>query len=143
MYKHTCKNNYDYRNEHFKYIQLRIEPIVPSLPSHIKDSNHFLSILHSLPTPLPSNILLVTIDATSLYTNIPQTQGLSALEKFLSKRPTTLPLISLCPSPTSSLPTTTSLSTPSITFRLRAQPWVPEWPPPMLISSWDPWMGTS
>ena len=58
-----------------------------TLPSHIKDSNHFLYILRFFPTPLPSNILLVTIDATSLYTNIPHTHGLSALEKFLSKRP--------------------------------------------------------
>ena len=30
-----------------------------------------------------------------------------------------------------------------ITFRLRAQPWVPGWPPPKLISSWDPWRRTS
>ena len=55
----------------------------------------------------------------------------------------TLPLISSYSSPTSSLPTTTSPSTHSITFRLKAQPWVPGWPPPTLISSWDPWRRTS
>ena len=51
--------------------------------------------------------------------------------------------ISSYPSLTSSLPTTTSPSTPSITFRFRTQPWEPGWPPPTLISSWDLWRRTS
>jgi hypothetical protein len=36
---------------------------------------------------VPDNAFLVTIDATSLYTNIPTTGGISALEHFLNKRP--------------------------------------------------------
>ena len=84
------------------FVDFHLQPIVQSLPSHIKNSYHFLTILLSFPTPLPSNILLVTIDVTSLYTNIPHTYGLSALEKFLSRcpptsRPATHFLVALTP----------------------------------------------
>ena len=51
------------------------------------------NILRSFPTPFPTNFMLVTIDVTSLYTNIPHAHGLSAIEKFLSRRPSTFLLL--------------------------------------------------
>ena len=64
-----------------------LQPLVATLPSHLRDTNHFLERLASIPSPLPTGALLVTLDVTSLYTNIPHTAGLSALEYFLDSRP--------------------------------------------------------
>ena len=47
------------------YIDTHLQPIVKYLP------NIFLQIIRSLPMPLPSNIIMVTVDVTFLYTNIP------------------------------------------------------------------------
>ena len=50
-----------------------IKPLVPTIPSYIKDSPHLISLLEN--TPIPSNAILATIDVSSLYTNIPQDEG--------------------------------------------------------------------
>ena len=41
----------------------------------------------SLPPLHPPDIIMATVDVSSLYTNIPQCHGLSALEYFLNQRP--------------------------------------------------------
>ena len=53
-----------------------IKPLVPTIPSHIKNSPHLISLLEN--TPIPSNAILATIDVSSLYTNIPQDEGTEA-----------------------------------------------------------------
>ena len=68
-------------------IDAHLQPFVNSLPSHIQDTNHFLDKIRSQPTPLPPDIIMATVDVSSLYTNIPHTHGLSALEHFLDQRP--------------------------------------------------------
>ena len=55
-----------------------IKHYVPLLPSYIKDTTDFIRKIESLPK-LPENTLLVTLDVTSLYTNIPNTEGISAV----------------------------------------------------------------
>ena len=52
-----------------------IQPLLPKLDSYIRDSGHFLWILDNL--TLPPNVILCTLDVTSLYTNIPNTEGTS------------------------------------------------------------------
>ena len=47
-----------------------IKPLVPTTPSYIKDSSHIIALLECP--------LLVTIDVSSLYTNIPQDEGTDA-----------------------------------------------------------------
>lgn len=69
------------------FVDSHLQPIVSSLPSYVKDTNHFLDRLQSLPKPLPPGTILTTIDVTSLYTNIPHIHGLSAMEYFLDQRP--------------------------------------------------------
>ena len=59
------------------YIDYYIKPLVPQIPSHIRDSGHLVSILEN--TPLPQDILLVTIDVSSLYTNIPHDDGIKSV----------------------------------------------------------------
>ena len=53
-----------------------IKPLVPTTPSYIKDSSHIIALLEC--TNVPQDALLVTIDVSSLYTNIPQDEGTEA-----------------------------------------------------------------
>ena len=56
----------------------------------------FLNKLKDLPT-LPPDSLLVTLDVSSLYTNIPHGEGIKACEEFLNARADqSLPTKDLC-----------------------------------------------
>lgn len=69
------------------FVDDKLQPLVKKQPSYVQDTNHFLTILSSLFQTLPDNAILVTIDAVSLYTNIPHAHGLAAIEHFLNQRP--------------------------------------------------------
>ena len=61
-----------------------LQPILQSLPSHIKD---IISLPSFTPSPFPlSNTLFATIDISFLY-NMPHTYRLSVYDKFLSGSP--------------------------------------------------------
>ena len=60
--------------------------IVKSLRSYIKDSNHALEIFRNFNFSGESKIIF-TMDITSLYTVIPNDEGLQALKYFLNQRP--------------------------------------------------------
>ena len=62
--------------------------LVRSLPSYVKDSNHMLDIAQCFryPTTVPDRFVF-TMDIKSLYTVIPNNDGLLALRHFLNKRP--------------------------------------------------------
>ena len=51
----------------------------------LKDITDFLNKLSNLGT-LPSNAMLVTLDVSSLYTNIPHNEGIDACRHFLGTR---------------------------------------------------------
>ena len=74
----------------FAYITHFIQPLASNLPSHIKDTKHFLNLTEKLP-PLPSNAVLVKADVTSLYTNIPHEEGIAAVIHFMEKYKHLLP----------------------------------------------------
>ena len=61
-----------------KYLTHYLQSLTEILPSHIKDSKHFLQILETI-DKIPNNAILVTADVTSLYTNIPHEDGIEAL----------------------------------------------------------------
>ena len=65
-------------------------PIVKTLPSHIKDSQHALEIFRDF-SFLGQNKLIFTMDITSLYTVIPNDEGLRALKHFFDHRTVTEP----------------------------------------------------
>ena len=52
-----------------QFVDFHLKPLVQMLPSYIKDTTHFLLQLQNL-GPLPDNAILVTLDISSLYTNI-------------------------------------------------------------------------
>ena len=56
-------------------------PIVKTLPFYSKDSQHALEIFRDF-NFLGQNQLILTMDITSLYTVIPNDEGLRALKHF-------------------------------------------------------------
>ena len=69
----------------YAFVDFHLQPIVHSISSYIKYTNHFLTILCSFSILLSVNTLLG--DTVSLYTNVQHTIGLSTLRKLLSKCP--------------------------------------------------------
>ena len=78
------------------YITHFIQPLSSNLPSHIKDTKHFLNFIKNL-RPFPNNALLVTGDVTSLYRNILHEEGIAAAIHFMEKYRHLLP--TNCPPP--------------------------------------------
>ena len=78
------------------YIIHFIQPLASNVPPHIKDTKHFLNLTKKLP-PLPLNALLVIADATFLYTNIPNEEGIASVIHFMQEwkhlLPTNCPLL--------------------------------------------------
>ena len=62
-----------------------MSPFVKSLPSYIKDTNHALKTFRDFNFP-GQNKLIFTMDITSLYTVIPNHEGLLALKYFFDQR---------------------------------------------------------
>ena len=58
---------------------------VRQLPSYIQDTTDFIHKLRRLPR-LPPGSLLVTLDVSSLYTNIPHEVGITAGEEYFNRR---------------------------------------------------------
>ena len=65
-----------------QFVDFFLKPIVQDIRSYIKDTTHFLTLLEEV-GPLPDNTLLVTLDVSSLYTNIPNDIGIQACKEKL------------------------------------------------------------
>lgn len=63
-----------------------LRPFVSKLPSHIKDTRHFISKITDIGHHHEDDIM-VTIDVSSLYTSIPHQDGLKAIRSTLSQSP--------------------------------------------------------
>ena len=64
------------------------QPIVKQIPSYVKDTSDFMSKLKALET-VPDNSYLVSLDVKSLYTNIPNSEGIKAVKISLDNFPRT------------------------------------------------------
>ncbi len=64
------------------FVDFVLRPLVTSLPSYLRDTRDFLQCL-SVIKDIEEDIILATMDVSSLYTNIPHTEGLLALKYFL------------------------------------------------------------
>jgi len=66
-----------------------IQPIAQKQASYLKDVTDFLNLIEK--TKLLKNTILVSIDVTSLYTNIPREEGITtvseAYEEFYQENP--------------------------------------------------------
>ena len=138
---HPAVSGCDGPTDHLSaYITHFIEPLASHLPSHIKDTKHFLNRTEKLPH-LPSNALLVIADVTSLYTNIPHEEGIAAVVHLMKKYRN---LVSTnCPPPHTVcvmldfiLKHTISNSWARIYTKSLAPSWELGWLSPMLTYSW-------
>ena len=68
-----------------QFVDYHLKPLVHKTASFIKDATHFLNKLDQL-GHLPSNAILVTLDVSSLYTNIPHNEGIDACRHYLNTR---------------------------------------------------------
>ena len=63
-----------------KYIDYHLQPIVKQTPSYVKDTNDFINKINAVKSATKNNYL-VAMDVRSIYTNIPNTEGISALKR--------------------------------------------------------------
>ena len=54
-----------------QYADHLLKPLLKHIPSYVQDTTDFLHRIFSLNQDLPDNIILITFDVKSLYTNIP------------------------------------------------------------------------
>ena len=66
------------------YIDSILKPHMESLPSYVKDTSDFITKIHNL-KGIPQNAFLVTLDVTSLYSNIPHDDGIKACDHFMTE----------------------------------------------------------
>ena len=66
-------------------LDYQVQPLAQKVRSYNKDTNHFLIKLKSL-GKLPQDAILCTIDVFGLYPNIPHSEGLTSLGRFLELR---------------------------------------------------------
>ena len=74
-----------------KFVDAHIKDYVPKTKSYVRDTQHFISRLKTVGT-LPQNALLVTLDVSSLYTNIPNREGILAVATHLRRDRTKDPI---------------------------------------------------
>ena len=68
-----------------QYADHLLKPLLKHIPSYIQDTTDFLRRIFSLNQDLPDNIILITFDVKSLYTNIPNDQGIQACVDMLNE----------------------------------------------------------
>ena len=67
------------------FVDQQLKPLVPLIPSYVKDTNDFLTKLKDMDR-FPEEAILVTIDVVGLYPHIPHNEGLAAIRKTLNTR---------------------------------------------------------
>ena len=67
-----------------EFIDFHLRPFVENLPSHIKDTTGYLKKMENL--TIPENTTLVTLDVTSLYTNMPHDDGIVTCRTMWEQR---------------------------------------------------------
>ena len=71
-----------------KYVQYHIKDIGTSHDSYLKDTPNFLNLINEANenTIFPDDTILVTMDVSALYTNIPHEEGLNCMEEALNEK---------------------------------------------------------
>lgn len=71
------------------FVDKLLQPIATQQKSYLKDSTDFINFIEN--TKVPADVILVSMDVTSLYTNIPQEEGIQtvcrAYETFYVNKP--------------------------------------------------------
>ena len=67
------------------YVDRELQPLLANIPSYIKDTTDFFNKLSRF-NNLPDNTILVTLDVTALYSNIPHNDCIGACKEHLDTR---------------------------------------------------------
>ena len=67
-----------------RFIDHHLQPLVKTIPSYVKDTNFFLNKINSL-NRIPNGCILVLLALKSLYTNIPNAEGIASVKKAYEK----------------------------------------------------------
>ena len=67
------------------FVDRELQPLLANIPIYIKDTTDFLNKLSRFDN-IPDNTILVTLDVTALYSNIPHNDGIGACKKYLDRR---------------------------------------------------------
>ena len=65
------------------FVDSYLRQYTPRIPSYIKDTTHFINIMKNI--QLDPEDLLVTIDVSSLYTNMPHNEGIAAINRMMEE----------------------------------------------------------
>ena len=65
------------------FVDAHLRQFTPRIPSYVKDTTHFINIMRNI--QLDPEVLLVTIDVSSLYTNIPHIEGIAAFNRMMEE----------------------------------------------------------
>ena len=63
-----------------KYVDYHLQPIVKQIPSYVNDTNNFINKINAVKS-VPKSIYLVTMGVRSLHINIPNAEGISAVNR--------------------------------------------------------------
>ena len=64
------------------WVDCKLQPLMKALPTYLKDSTHLLNLLGDV--NITPHSRLVSLDVSSLYTNIPHSEGLEAITEVSS-----------------------------------------------------------
>ena len=64
------------------YVNYHLQPIVKEIPSYVQDTTDFLRKINQIDF-VPDNSYLVSLDVKSLYTNIPNAEGIKSVKTSL------------------------------------------------------------
>ena len=67
------------------YVDYHLQPEVLKIKSYTKDTNYFLNHLDKIPAAESKNSYLVTSDVKSLYSNIPNDEGIEVVKTTFAK----------------------------------------------------------
>jgi len=57
-----------------------LQPIAVKQESYLKDTTDFINFIEN--TQIPDDVILATLDVSSLYTNIPQSEGIEVICRY-------------------------------------------------------------
>ncbi|XP_078384082.1 uncharacterized protein LOC144666535, partial [Oculina patagonica] len=65
------------------FVDSLLQPIAVKQESYLKDATDFINFIEN--THIPDDVILATLDVSSLYTNIPQSEGIEVICRYYEK----------------------------------------------------------
>ena len=119
------------------FVDSLLQPVAIKQESYIKDTTDFINFIEN--TQIPDNVVLATLDVSSLYTNIPQEEGIDVVCRYYEdhyEHKLPIPTSDLRELMRSYLRKTVSSSMENTSYKLAALLWELKWLSPSPLFSW-------